>query len=546
MVASSSSPDRRSKTEDAHRADVALLVKPEGPTTESAAAPSVIVLDNARLRPAGSRRILVLKLDHLGDFIIGRPALHALREAFPSDSIRLVCGRWNRATAEASGLFDDVRAYDFFPEQTSRWDGKPAQPLALFDEAAEGGFDVAIDLRVDGDTRHLLERVDAKIRCGIGSRLRFGFLDVILPMESKLPIRRGFEESRSLTLSVDRFSSRMRRQSVLLHESDEHIVNKHLIYGPYVHLPRGRYRATFGLHLKGLYGWPKSTIKIDVARDNVAVARMRLGRKDLSSGKVLPSLDFEVDRDIHDDQVDKYEFRVHVSGLSLFGALQFSGVRVDQVDVQPGARYNKMELHIGEQLSLLVELIKQRVLFDPRRASGAEKPPTPGGALERVSKLPPGKTIMIAPLSNKAKLIALILETMDANVVLLGAPNQSAAVEGMVADNQNHRRLLNLVGKTTWAELGPLLEAADLVICNNSGIAHQAAELGRPTLALYSASHPPSEWGPRGSRVRTLMLDVPCSPCGYDDISECEFDYRCMRQLMPEVVASNIEAMLAE
>ncbi len=42
------------------------------------------------------------------------------------------------------------------------------------------------------------------------------------------------------------------------------------------------------------------------------------------------------------------------------------------------------------------------------------------------------------------------------------------------------------------------------------------------------------------------MLDVPCSPCGCDDVSECEFDYRCMRWLGPQVVADNVEAMLAE
>src|SRR5271167_106161 len=67
--------------------------------------------------PPEIQRILVLKLDHLGDFIIGLPALHALRELFPAAHIRLVCGRWNQGSARDCGLADEVRTFDFFAER---------------------------------------------------------------------------------------------------------------------------------------------------------------------------------------------------------------------------------------------------------------------------------------------------------------------------------------------------------------------------------------------------------------------------------------------
>src|SRR5205085_2815895 len=38
------------------------------------------------------RRLLVMKLDHYGDFLIGLPALQKLRGAFRADHITLVCG----------------------------------------------------------------------------------------------------------------------------------------------------------------------------------------------------------------------------------------------------------------------------------------------------------------------------------------------------------------------------------------------------------------------------------------------------------------------
>jgi ADP-heptose:LPS heptosyltransferase len=37
------------------------------------------------------------------------------------------------------------------------------------------------------------------------------------------------------------------------------------------------------------------------------------------------------------------------------------------------------------------------------------------------------------------------------------------------------------------------------VISNNSGVAHLAAACGAPTLTIYSGSHQPQEWGPRGN-----------------------------------------------
>ena len=42
-------------------------------------------------------------------------------------------------------------------------------------------FDVAIDLRIDADTRPLLERVDAGRHAGFGYRRVFPFLDISLP-----------------------------------------------------------------------------------------------------------------------------------------------------------------------------------------------------------------------------------------------------------------------------------------------------------------------------------------------------------------------------
>ena len=65
------------------------------------------------------KRIVILKLDHRGDFLLATEAFQILRETYRAAHITLVCGAWNVAGAESSGFFDKVVAFDFFPEDSS-------------------------------------------------------------------------------------------------------------------------------------------------------------------------------------------------------------------------------------------------------------------------------------------------------------------------------------------------------------------------------------------------------------------------------------------
>ena len=150
------------------------------------------------------RRLLVLKLDHYGDFLIGLPALRRLREVFAADHITLVCGSWNAELARRLNVADDVRAYDFFPENGASWTGEPHEELDRFREICRGSFDIAIDLRVDEDTRFLLEHVEAGTRCGIGLRARYSLLDIVLPPQFESAGTTALGSSSSRTVSKSR------------------------------------------------------------------------------------------------------------------------------------------------------------------------------------------------------------------------------------------------------------------------------------------------------------------------------------------------------
>ncbi len=61
----------------------------------------------------------------------------------------------------------------------------------------------------------------------------------------------------------------------------------------------------------------------------------------------------------------------------------------------------------------------------------------------------------------------------------------------------------NLIGKTSLKQVAALIEAADLLICPDSGPAHMATAFGTPVLGLYAGSNP-ERTGPYASRELTV------------------------------------------
>src|SRR5262249_32475894 len=165
------------------------------------------------------------------------------------------------------------------------------------------------------------------------------------------------------------------------------------------------------------------------------------------------------------------------------------------------------------------------------------------------------KLIVISPVSNSdlrdwgianyARLVSLLLDKIDCRIALVGSGAQRHELDHLIDENGRDPRITNLAGAHDWFETAAIVRAADLVIANNSGVAHLAAGCGTPTLAIYSGSHQPQEWGPRGDDVRAVMALVPCSPCGYDKLNECPNDHLCMKQIAPETSVEEAATLLS-
>lgn len=204
-----------------------------------------------------------------------------------------------------------------------------------------------------------------------------------------------------------------------------------------------------------------------------------------------------------------------------------------------------VETHAGEQLSLLIELIRIRTsnAYTDRDAIFPTIENVSSSLLD--SAAPGNYRIVISPLSNYdlkdwprenyTTLISLLLHRLNCVIYLVGSPSQRPKLK-KIFDTFMDGKVHNLAGYTKWHDLPALLRKADLVICNDSGIAHQAAALNVRTLTIYSGKEQLQTGYPRGDYVRVLKRDTSCSPCQLGDIKECLHDHACLQMITPEDV----------
>lgn len=113
-------------------------------------------------------RIAVLKLDHLGDFLLSHPALQALQDKLGPCEIDLVVGSWNLSMAKRVPGIRQIFTFDFFQQQSNM---APTRKEKLLQElvAQLPPYDIAIDFRRFADTRFVLAALQATYKIGYRS-----------------------------------------------------------------------------------------------------------------------------------------------------------------------------------------------------------------------------------------------------------------------------------------------------------------------------------------------------------------------------------------
>ena len=132
--------------------------------------------------------------------------------------------------------------------------------------------------------------------------------------------------------------------------------------------------------------------------------------------------------------------------------------------------------------------------------------------------------------------LAQRLKSRGHDVWLVGSAKDAALGDEIAA--LSGAACMNLCGKTTLDEAIDLLDSAQFVVCNDSGLMHIAAALGKPLAALYGSSSP-GFTPPLSAGATILKLDLDCSPCFR---RECPLGhFNCMMQLTPDRVFEAID-----
>ncbi len=136
---------------------------------------------------------------------------------------------------------------------------------------------------------------------------------------------------------------------------------------------------------------------------------------------------------------------------------------------------------------------------------------------------------------------ARILALEGWRIVFTGETGERPLVDG-IRRQMGGVRSISLAGELRLAGLAALLEAAPVLIANNTGPAHVAAAVGTPVVDLYALTNP--QHTPWQVPTRVLYHDVPCRNCFK---SVCpEGHHNCLRLVPPHAVAAAARELVGE
>ena len=143
------------------------------------------------------------------------------------------------------------------------------------------------------------------------------------------------------------------------------------------------------------------------------------------------------------------------------------------------------------------------------------------------------------PIVSYAALADRLIAEVGAAVVFIGARTELDVTE-QVAAQMRHQSVV-LTGATSLAETGAVLSHCDLLVTNDTGPAHIAAALQRPTLVIFGPTNPLTT-RPFAPTAEIIREPPDCAPCMLRD---CPIDHRCMTAITPAQVFERAQELLA-
>lgn len=147
------------------------------------------------------------------------------------------------------------------------------------------------------------------------------------------------------------------------------------------------------------------------------------------------------------------------------------------------------------------------------------------------------------PVERFAQVAAALIEA-GYMVVATGTADERPLAQALALQLPPAARaaLLDLTGQTSLWQLGAVIERAQLVVCNDTGVSHVAAALKRPSVVVSSGADV-ARWAPLDrARHRVLWHHTACRPCAH---RVCPTAHECAQGVGTDAVIEAAFAQLA-
>src|SRR6266850_6638970 len=142
------------------------------------------------------------------------------------------------------------------------------------------------------------------------------------------------------------------------------------------------------------------------------------------------------------------------------------------------------------------------------------------------------------PVDRYATLADRFIDEYGADVLLIGSSAEKEV--SLEVSGRMRNKTVMLTGKTELKDLVAVLSLVDLLVTNDTGPAHIAAALGRPTLVIFGPTNPLTT-RPFSPFAEIVRQPPDCAPCMLRD---CPIDHRCMTAITPGDVFERARGML--
>ncbi len=127
-------------------------------------------------------------------------------------------------------------------------------------------------------------------------------------------------------------------------------------------------------------------------------------------------------------------------------------------------------------------------------------------------------------------------------LTLLGTEEEKEEIEYLKRNLGDNKNFIDLTGLDDIRKTAYIVSQLDLLISNDTIVAHIGSALDIPVLVIFGPSDE-NRYGPFGSKGQIIKSDVPCRPCTPEIAVKCK-NRVCLKKITPEEVFNRAMEMV--